>query len=957
MGTESSPTKTFAFPPSTITAKLCNLRKEGVLIDSSIFLHDDEFPCHSAVVSLFSELLKTKLFSSSKLDDLVSLFYLLPDSSLFFKVLNSFYGLPLKFTFQDLYHTGVVSTYLKYTNLSHFLALLIASELNLKETFTFQLNHDVIVANFRKFAPSHVSITYKEVHIQTNSLILVATSATFLNQFSTSFNDSNDRKITYESEFEGVEEDIFEQFFNLFYSDSIKVNISNVLSFYQLSFYFQVPELLEACKTFLLTNTFTDLELLSLLNSANVRHQVRFVEEILNIFKNLSQPLKLDSLPLSVEILQMLFPIVDNWWLIQCLLETFKNQELTSQELNSILKLIDIHHFDYNNLYTLIQPLFDEKSFESVLLQWSVQNFSNIKQLEKIPPQWFLWTFQAADRAKSNLEYVVDIFMKVVPFEFLHSYQGFCPSPLALKLLSPSVTADYLSFFAKSMVDSEKLTSEELYSILILIDIHQFNYNNLYTLIQPLFDEKSFESVLLQWSVDNFPNIKQLDKIPPNWFLWTFQAADRAKSDLEYFVVNFMTVVPFEFLNSYQGFSPSPLAFKLLSPSVTADYSTFLAKSLVDSWRNFDWDVDVFHDCVNGFDLKVTDPVAIFEIFSDLKNDSKLFQFFQKYFADNALLVLNFQKNELLTMSQQKKTLDDLVQNLNNDKSELEKNVVTLKQRNSQLSQLFFSFTFTNAGKTGRTGPSLEDCIGAYHHEYFKNIENFNVIDGIQHWTVPLTGMYRIECAGARGGNNNYNTSTKPGKGAVMIGEFELKSGQIIKILVGQVGCDAKGGMYVAGGGGGGSFVVLDSSPLIVAGGGNGQNLSHWKTNGSDGRVDFTEGVGKGGYGAGGGGFTLDCQNATSGNSTGGKSFLNGGMGGQSDTGRSITAHGGFGCGGGARYEGGGGGGYTGGSVVPQNQHNNTYPSYGAGSFNSGLNPVNTSGSNDGDGFVKIHLL
>ncbi|KAL0242417.1 hypothetical protein GEMRC1_004980 [Eukaryota sp. GEM-RC1] len=307
-------------------------------------------------------------------------------------------------------------------------------------------------------------------------------------------------------------------------------------------------------------------------------------------------------------------------------------------------------------------------------------------------------------------------------------------------------------------------------------------------------------------------------------------------------------------------------------------------------------------------------------------------------------------------MSQQNKTLDDLVQNLNNDKSELEKNVVTLKQSNTQL-VTGLPFTFTNAGKTGRTGSSLKDCIGAYNHDWVRNTVKFNVIDGIQHWTVPLTGMYRIECAGARGGNNHYNTSTKPGKAAVMIGEFELKSGQIIKILVGQVGCDGKGGMYAGGGGGGGSFVVLDSSPLVVAGGGNGQSYSYVKTNGPDGRVDFTEGVGKSEYGAGGGGFTVDGQNATYGNSTGGKSFLNGGMGGQSDTSDSITAHGGFGGGGGAKFEGGGGGGYTGGSVVPHAQYNSVYPSYGAGSFNSGLNPVNTSGSNDGNGFVKIHLL
>ncbi|KAL0242990.1 hypothetical protein GEMRC1_005553 [Eukaryota sp. GEM-RC1] len=124
MRTVSSPTQTFTFPPFIITSKLWNLRKEGVLIDSSISLHDDEFPCHSAVISLFSELLKTKLFSSSKVDDLDLLFHLLPDSSLFFNVLDSFYGLPLKLTFQDIYATGVLATYLKYTNLSDFLATL-----------------------------------------------------------------------------------------------------------------------------------------------------------------------------------------------------------------------------------------------------------------------------------------------------------------------------------------------------------------------------------------------------------------------------------------------------------------------------------------------------------------------------------------------------------------------------------------------------------------------------------------------------------------------------------------------------------------------------------------------------------------------------------------------------------------------------------------------------------------
>ena len=57
--------------------------------------------------------------------------------------------------------------------------------------------------------------------------------------------------------------------------------------------------------------------------------------------------------------------------------------------------------------------------------------------------------------------------------------------------------------------------------------------------------------------------------------------------------------------------------------------------------------------------------------------------------------------------------------------------------------------------------------------------------NGTQNWTVPATGTYTIEIAGARGGSNSGYSG---GKGSRMKGTFTLTSGTVIGIIVGQIG-------------------------------------------------------------------------------------------------------------------------------------------------------------------------
>ena len=128
------------------------------------------------------------------------------------------------------------------------------------------------------------------------------------------------------------------------------------------------------------------------------------------------------------------------------------------------------------------------------------------------------------------------------------------------------------------------------------------------------------------------------------------------------------------------------------------------------------------------------------------------------------------------------------------------------------------TYTFTNAGATGRTGPTQSQVNSTYTSgNTLYGAVTINT-QGIQEWTVPATGTYTIEVWGAEGAAaESISYEGGAGKGARMKGDFSLSAGEVLKILVGQIG---KGGTY-AGGGGGGAFVAKsNNTPLIVAGGG-----------------------------------------------------------------------------------------------------------------------------------------
>ncbi|XP_032232687.2 keratin, type I cytoskeletal 9 [Nematostella vectensis] len=268
------------------------------------------------------------------------------------------------------------------------------------------------------------------------------------------------------------------------------------------------------------------------------------------------------------------------------------------------------------------------------------------------------------------------------------------------------------------------------------------------------------------------------------------------------------------------------------------------------------------------------------------------------------------------------------------------------------------SFEFTTLGASGRIGPTDTSAYQATTLSDSVHLEN-----GIQIWTVPITGIYHVFVTGAAGADG---ISVGGGKGAQVNGTIWFSQGVTLRVLVGQKG-STQPRFY--GGGGGGSFVVFHENGSLIAAAGGGGGAG--RIPGDDGQARLCGSLqsnchGNGGKicavgftttNGGGGGFYSNgscagissCSSKPCQGGKGGKGFVYGGEGGEDKNGR---CDGGFGGGGDCERSPGGGGGYSGGG---------TYANFsmsqagGGGSFR----PTEwdwVSGANTGDGRVVFKL-
>ena len=165
---------------------------------------------------------------------------------------------------------------------------------------------------------------------------------------------------------------------------------------------------------------------------------------------------------------------------------------------------------------------------------------------------------------------------------------------------------------------------------------------------------------------------------------------------------------------------------------------------------------------------------------------------------------------------------------------------------------------------------------------------SYNCINGVETWTVPANGKYRISCYGGAGGDQKTpDDSLSGGTGSIRQGTIQLTKGTVLYINVGGNGLDGyrhsngdeegnpgsynggaaagydtsdlgnHGRYWTHGAGGGASDVRMGNndpgSQIIVAGGGGGANKKTTGSNGDSGsyngrRLEGTNEGGGGGY-------------------------------------------------------------------------------------------------------------
>ena len=295
------------------------------------------------------------------------------------------------------------------------------------------------------------------------------------------------------------------------------------------------------------------------------------------------------------------------------------------------------------------------------------------------------------------------------------------------------------------------------------------------------------------------------------------------------------------------------------------------------------------------------------------------------------------------------------------------------------------TYTFTNASAIGRTGPTTPQITAAYLSTNLNG--SVTVSGGIQSFTVPTSGPYQFNVAGAKSGD--YLASILPGYGRIISGTYILTAGTVLNIVVGQSGLamNNNNAGYISSyasykttnaGGGGGTFVYAGTTLLYAAGGGGAPN-GYRNSPGSPGNFATSGSAGVGGGGAGG---TLGAPGAAGGaGATAGSNGV-GGYGGSGDgpggggggvailpstflggiTVAPNGSEGGFGgggsCAGGSSISagGGGGGGYSGGGGGVTGTANDTYGA-GGGGGSYGITTITDLGTNNSNGYVVITAL
>ncbi|KAL0242911.1 hypothetical protein GEMRC1_005474 [Eukaryota sp. GEM-RC1] len=153
-----------------------------------------------------------------------------------------------------------------------------------------------------------------------------------------------------------------------------------------------------------------------------------------------------------------------------------------------------------------------------------------------------------------------------------------------------------------------------------------------------------------------FPTIS-FDKIPCEWFCWCFnyliRTFQQVSSFLDFFTSNFSTIVTVKSLQTTPSIVLIPEVFQSLSSNLPSEYTIFLLKSLIFSWKSSEvssfWSVEDFVSCLSALNID-SNPIEFLNPITPLCIDQRLQSFLNNYISINSVRVMSNQNQEILNL-------------------------------------------------------------------------------------------------------------------------------------------------------------------------------------------------------------------------------------------------------------------------------------------------------------------
>ncbi|KAL0213896.1 hypothetical protein P9112_006080 [Eukaryota sp. TZLM1-RC] len=246
-----------------------------------------------------------------------------------------------------------------------------------------------------------------------------------------------------------------------------------------------------------------------------------------------------------------------------------------------------------------------------VLLEFSVNLLPNFES-SKTKNDWLFWLLIIANQFDSHL---IEEISNQIPVIFdLGEREHVELKPITLINLSGQLKSiNHVMWLIKSFIKSwssdQIFSVEEVKNVLTLLEIKDLHFDFLYfELFSPLKMDNSLSIILIDFSINCFGSVKDSNR-DPNWFVETIELADRENfnsANLKAFMSKFSII-------NADPISIKPQTFKKLKSDNQNDSEVnyWLLNTLVTSYSskvnqiqcNFDWNVEIFEDCLYSFDF------------------------------------------------------------------------------------------------------------------------------------------------------------------------------------------------------------------------------------------------------------------------------------------------------------------------------------------------------------------